>query len=223
MVNLRSQFRLMLEAELRTELRVGHTLWTALPYAAAGLLVVALSVGADIPLLRRIGTGSYWSVVLLFGSLICARQSATDLPARRNLFRLLGIDPALRFLVRAAASSLAVLAFELLLAPVAIVLYDLGSGPVLATLAAAVLVAVGVGTLGTLASDLVAVPTAPVALVPVIVTPLSVPLVLAAVQVGQTATTSTGAVAWLLLALTGVLVFVVAGLLTARSLQEVKA
>jgi heme exporter protein B len=219
--NSTAQIRVLLGAELRVELRTGHTLWTSVPYAAAGLLIVALAVGADIPLLRRIGIGTYWALVLLFGSLVCLRQSASDGSARRELLRLLGVDPAVRFLARAAASSLAILAFELLLAPVALVLYDLAPGRLGPTVVVMILVAVGIGTLGTLAADLVASPGVPVALVPLIVTPLSVPLVLAAVQVERAATTPAGVGAWLLLAVTAVLLFVVAGLVTARPLQEV--
>jgi heme exporter protein B len=216
-----AQLRALVRAEILVELRTGHTLWTSVPYAATGLLIVALAVGADVPLLRRIGTGTYWALVLLFGSLICLRQSAADGSARRELLQLLGVDPALRFVARAAVSSLAVLGFQVVLAPVAVVLYDVALTRLLATSVVVILVAVGVGTLGTLAADLVASPGVPVALVPLIVTPLSVPLVLAAVQVDRSATTTTGVVAWLLLALTAVLLFVVAGLLAARPLQEV--
>lgn len=215
------QLRALLGAEVRVELRTGQTLWTSVPYAAAGLLIVALAVGADVPLLRRIGTGTYWALVLLFGSLVCLRQSAADGPARRELLQLLGVDPALRFLVRAGVSSLAVLGFEVVLAPVAVVLYDVVPTRPAASVVVAVLAAVGVGTLGTLAADLVASPGVPVALVPLIVAPLSVPLVLAAVQVDRSATTATGVAAWLLLAVTAVLLFVVAGLVSARTLQEV--
>ena len=221
MTTATTQIRSLAVAELRSEARLGHTLWTSLPYAAAGLLIMALAVGGDIPLLRRIGTGTYWAVVLLFGSQICARQSASDRPARRELFQLLGVDPAVRFLARASASSVVVLAFTVLLAPIAVVLYDIAIGRVVAMGAAALLLAAGIGTLGTLAADLVTAPGAPLVLVPLVVAPLSVPLVLAGVQVVQPTTTPTGTVAWLLLSLTGVLVFVVAGLLTARTLQEV--
>lgn len=215
------QLRALLRAEIRVELRTGQTLWTSVPYAAAGLLIVALAVGADVPLLRQIGTGTYWALVLLFGSLVCLRQSAADGPARRQLLQLLGVDPALRFLARATVSSLAVLGFEVVLAPVAVVLYDVAPTRPGASIVVAVLVAVGVGTLGTIAADLVSAPGVPVALVPLIVAPLSVPLVLAAVQVDRSATTATGVAAWLLLAVTAVLLFVVAGLASARPLQEV--
>lgn len=215
------QVRSLTTAELRVEARSGHTLWTTLPYAVTALLVIALSVGADIPLLRRIGVGTYWSVVLLFGALVCSRQSTTDRAARRELLVLLGIDPAVRFLSRALASSLVVLLFAILLAPAAVILYDVSLDRAVPFGVAVVLVAAGIGSLGTLAADLTASPGTPLTSVATIVTPLSVPLMLAGVQVLQPATTTTGIAAWLLLSLTGVLVFVVAGLLTARTLQEV--
>lgn len=118
------QIRSLTTAELRIEARSGHTLWTTLPYAVTALLVIALAVGADIPLLRRIGIGTYWSTVLVFGALACSRQSTTNRSARPELLVLLGIDPAVRYLSWALASSLVVLLFALLPAPAAVVLYD---------------------------------------------------------------------------------------------------
>lgn len=220
MTGVASQARLLLTAELRTELRGRHTLWTGVPYAAAGLLVIAIAVGADIALLRRIGTGTFWALILLFGSLVSARQTSIEAP-RRELFTLLGVDPAVLFLARAGAASLLVLGFELLLAPIAVALYDLRPARLAALAAAALLVAVGIGVLGTLAADLVSSPRAPIALVPLIVTPLAVPLVLTAVQIQLGSAGGASAGPWLVLALTADLVLVVAGLLSARPLGEV--
>lgn len=217
------QIRTLVAAELRTEARTGTTLWTTLPYAVGALLVVALAVGADIPLLRRIGLGTYWSVVLLFGSMACSRHGGTDLRAHRDMLLLLGVDPAVRFLSRTLASSVVVLAFATLLAPIAVILYDLTLTRPVAFGVSVVLVAAGIGTLGTLATDLTASAGASLTSVALMVTPLSVPLMLASVQVSQPTTTPSGVVAWWLLSLTAVLVFVAAGLLTARTLQEVPA
>lgn len=207
-------------AELRVELRAGEVLLTTLPFAAAGLLVVAIAVGADVPLLRRLGPGLYWALVLLFGSLVTLRQTHADRPARRDLLALLGIDPAVQWISRATAATVLLLAFELVLAPVAIVVYDPSLDGLASQGAAVALVAVGVGALGTLAADLNASARGSTSLVPLIVTPLALPLVIAAVQLHEGAAYGASPWPWLVLATLLDLSVVLAGLLTARPLQE---
>lgn len=215
-----THWRALVGAELRAELRAGEVLLTTLPFAAGGLLVVAIAVGADVPLLRRLGPGLYWALVLLFGSLVSLRQTFADQPARRDLLALLGIDPAVQWTSRATAASVLLLTFELLLAPVAIVVYGPRLEGVATQLVAAVLVAIGLGALGTLAGDLATSARARSSLVPLIVTPLTLPLVIAAVQLHEGATYGASPWPWLALAVLVDLTVVVAGLLAARPLQE---
>lgn len=216
----RTDLAALVGAELRAELRAGEVLLTTLPFAAGGLLVVAIAVGADVPLLRRLGPGLYWALVLLFGSLVMLRQSAAERPARRDLFVLLGIDPSVRWISRATAATLLLLSFELLLAPIAVVVYDPDLQGLVLQAAAALLVAVGVGALGTIASDLAASARTNTSLVPLIVTPLTLPLLIAAVQLHDGAAYGASPWPWIALALLVDLTIVVAGLLTARPLQE---
>jgi heme exporter protein B len=215
--------RSLMTAELRAELRAGDVLLTTAPFAAAGLLVTAIAVGADTPLLRRIGPGVFWGLVLLFGSLVTLRQTLTDRPARRDLLTLLGVDPVVQWLARAGASAALLVAFQAVLAPVLVVLYD----PPLAGLPwqalAGLLAAVGLGALGTLAADLAGSTRARSSLVPLIVTPLAVPLVVAAVQLHEGARYQASPLPWLVLAFAVDLVVVLAGLLAARPLQEAAA
>nr|MDQ2788504.1 heme exporter protein CcmB [Actinomycetota bacterium] len=56
--------------DLRAEARAGEALLVTVPFGAIGLLLVPLAVGTDTPLLREIGPGLYWVVVLLFGVLV---------------------------------------------------------------------------------------------------------------------------------------------------------
>lgn len=212
--------RALVVAELRAELRAGEVLLTIVPFAAAGLLVVAIAVGADVPLLRRIGPGLFWGLVLLFGSLVVLRQTFADRPARRELLVLLGIDPALQWAARAIAAAVLLLAFELLLAPIAVVLYDPALVGIPAQVAAALLVAMGLGALGTLAADLAASARTRASLVPLIVTPLMLPLVIAAVQLHTGSLYGAAPWGWLSLAVLVDITAVLAGLLSARQLQE---
>lgn len=215
-----AHWRALVGAELRAELRAGEVLFTTLPFAAAGLLVVAIAVGADLPLLRRLGPGLYWALVLLFGSLVTLRQTDADRPARRDLFALLGVDPAVLWTSRATAAVVLLLAFQLALAPVAIAVYDPRLDGIAIQVLAVVLVAVGVGALGTLAADLTASARTRSSLVPLIVTPLTLPLVIAAVQLYEGAVYDASPWPWLALAMLVDLTVVVAGLLSARPLQE---
>lgn len=220
---MRAQMRALIAAELRAELRAGEVLLATAPFAAAGLLVVAIGVGADTPLLRRVGPGVFWAVVLLFGSLVTLRQTFTDRPARRDLLVLLGIDPAVRWAARATAAATLLVGFELVLAPVLVLLYDPPLVGLPGQLATTVLAAVGIGALGTLAADLTGNVRARTSLVPLIVVPLSLPLVIAGVQLHEAATYGASPWPWLLLATAVDLVLVLAGLLSARPLQETTA
>lgn len=215
------QLAVLMRAELTAERRAGEVLLTTLPFAAGGLLVVALAVGADVPLLRRIGPGIYWALVLLLGCLVALRRTVSGQGPRRDLVYLLGVDPVVTWGARAAAAAVLVLAVEVGLAPVAVALYDppLAGLPALAL--AGLLVAVGLGGLATLAADLVAGPRSRTGLVPLIVTPLAVPLALAAVQIGEGATYDASPAPWLALAGLVDLLVALGGLLTARLLTPV--
>lgn len=214
------QLRALVVAELRAELRAGEVLLTIVPFAAAGLLVVAIAVGADVPLLRRIGPGLFWALVLLFGSLVVLRQTFADRPARRELLVLLGIDPAVQWAARAIAAAVLLLAFEVLLAPITVVLYDPALVGLSVQALAALLVAVGLGALGTLAGDLASSSRTRSSLVPLIVTPLTLPLVISAVQLQVGAGYAGSPRGWLTLAALVDVLAVLAGLLSARPLQE---
>jgi len=205
--------------DLRTELRSGEVLMITVPFGAAALMLIPLAIGVDAPLLDRVGPGMYWSVVLLFGVLVTVRQSAADGAAQMDLLTLLGLDPAARFAGRAGASSLLLLVFETVLGPIALALY--GNDPrgwwwVLAVLP---LVALGLGLLGTLAAA-IAASVASTTLVPLIVVPLSVPMLLAATQVTEGIRVGATIFGWLLLLVVMDLLLAVAGVLSARPLQE---
>jgi heme exporter protein B len=205
--------------DLRTEARTGEVFLITIPFGAVALMLIPLAVGIDAPLLRQIGPGLYWSVVLLFGVLVALRQSGVESPETRDLLALLGTDPAARFAGTAGATSLLLLAFELALGPVAMALYD-PQPKGWAWIAVLIpLVAVGLGLLGTLAAT-IAASIASSALVPLLVAPLSVPILLAASQTMNELRLGNTILGWLLLLLIMDLLLAVAGVLSARPLQE---
>jgi heme exporter protein B len=207
--------------DLRVEWRSGEALWLAVPFGAAALLLVPLAVGTDTPLLRRLGPGMYWVVVLLFGTLVTLRHSATDGPAQRDLLALLGVDPAARFLGHAAASGLFLVAFQGLLVPVTMVLYD----PALPAAAwgwfavLVPLVAAGLAALGALAAALAASLATRATLAPLLMVPLALPLLLGATQALEGAGAGRSPLPWLVLVATVDVVVVMAGLLSAPTLE----
>jgi heme exporter protein B len=219
MTNLWRQALEIGRKDLRTEFRSAEVLMITVPFGGAALMLIPLAIGVDAPLLDRIGPGMYWSVVLLFGVLVTTRQSAADGPAQMDLITLLGLDPAARFAGRAGASGLLLLAFESLLAPVALALYGTDPSGLWWVLAVLPLVAAGLGLLGTLAAS-IAASVASAALGPLIVVPLSVPLLLAATQVTEGIRVGAAIFGWLLLLVIMDLLLAVAGVLSARSLLE---
>jgi heme exporter protein B len=205
--------------DLRTEVRTGEVLLITIPFGGIALMLIPLAVGTDAPLLRTIGPGMYWAVILLFGVLVALRQSGVEQPAQRDLLALLGVDPAARFVGQAGATTILLLAFELLLAPVALALYNpalRGWGWIAVLIP---LVAIGLGLLGTLAAT-IAASIASSALVPLIVAPLSVPILLAASQTMDGLRVGSTIVGWILLLLIMDLLLAVAGVLSAQPLQE---
>jgi heme exporter protein B len=206
--------------DLRVEARSGEALPVICPFGAAALLLLPIAVGADLPVLRQAGWGMFWGVVVLFGTLVAVRGTAVDGPAQRDLLALLGVDPAARFLGQTLASAFLLGVFQVLLAPVAVALYDPGLAGWWWLVLAVPLVAVGLSGLGTLAGSLVASLPARSTLAPLLVVPLSLPLLLAGSQLAAGAAYGRSPVAWLLLLVAVDLVVVAAGVLAAGPLEE---
>lgn len=206
--------------DLQTEMRTGEVVTVIVPFGAVALLLVPLAVGTDLPLLERIGTGMYWVIVLLFGVLVSIRRSANEEPAQNDLLLLLGSDPAAVFTGHALATGLLLLAFEVMLGPVAIAFYDpvISGWPWLILLLP--LVATGLALLGTLAAAVGTSESASNALVPLLVIPLAIPILLGATQTLQGLALDRSIMTWILSVVVMDLVLAVAGVLTARPVQE---
>jgi len=216
------QIKAIATRDLTRERRSGEVVWVTIPFGAIALLLIPLAVGADIPLLRRIGPGLFWAVVMLFGILIAVRRTAGETPAQRDLIALLGIDPAAGFAGRAAASAALLVGFQLIVGVVAVLLYDisLSRWPWLVIIIPGV--AIGLALLGTLTSSIAANLDSGAALIPFLVAPLSVPLLLAATQALDPLRPSDSILPWVMLMLAVDLVLAIAGVLTARPLQETR-
>lgn len=206
--------------DLLRERRSGEVLWITVPFGAVALLLIPLAIGTDLALLRDIGPGLYWVIVMLFGVLVAVRRTTMDSGGQRDLAARLGIDPAATFTGRVIASGVLLLAFEAVLGAVAVALYDLPLTGWPFLLLILPLAGAGLALLGTLAGTVVATLPSGTALVPLLVAPLAVPLLLGATQALDGLQNDRSILSWVLLMVLVVLVVAIAGVLTARPLQE---
>lgn len=119
-----SQFLALTHLHLVTERRSGEALLVVAPSGAIALLLLPMAVGTDTPLLRQVGLGFYWLVVLLFGVLLTMRHASEDGPGPRDLLAQCGVDPAVRPAARVVGDAVLLFSFEMLLVPVAVALFD---------------------------------------------------------------------------------------------------
>ncbi|WP_458040875.1 MULTISPECIES: heme exporter protein CcmB [Bacteria] len=204
---------------LRLERRAGEALLVIAPFGAIALLIIPMAVGTDVPLLRQVGPGMYWVVLLLFGVMVILRQSSHQTPAQARLLTLAGVPGAVRMLGNAIATTVLLLGFGAVLAPVAVLLYD----PVLAGwawfLALLPGVATGLALLGVIADTLVHWIHVRSTLGPLLIVPLALPLLLGATQVLEAVAFGRSPLPWLLLIATVDLILLLAVLFAGHFLE----
>lgn len=220
MISFQRQVRVIASRDITRERRSGEVLWVTLPFGAIALLLVPLAIGTDAPMLQRIGPGLFWAIVMLFGVLISIRQTTAETEAQRDQLALTGLDPAAVFVGRAAASFAYLLVFQAVLGVVTVVLYDVRPQGWWLLPVVFVLVAAGLALLGTLAAGIVATGRNSAALVPLLVAPLAIPLLIGATQALEALELGRSSLAWVLMMIVTVIVLAIAGVLSARPLQE---
>ncbi len=214
------QVHAVIDRDLLRERRQGDMLWVTIPFGAIALLLIPLAIGTDAVLLREIGPGMYWVIVMLFGVLVAVSRASRETLPQQDASALLGLDPAAGFVGRTISSAIFLLIFEAVVGVVAVGLYDIsiiGFGWLIATM---LIVAIGLALLGTLTASIVNSSSAGTALVPLLVAPLSVPLLLGATQTYDGLQGGYSILSWVLLMVAVVLVVSIIGVLTARPLQE---
>ena len=220
-MTFRRQAVVILRRDLRIEGRTGEALLITLPFGLAALFLIPLALPLDTELLSRIGSGMFWAVTLLFGMFITFRQSAGESPAQHEQLRMLGVDPAARYTGRVAASTLLLVVFEVVLAPATILLF--APEPVAGwpwAIPLALLVAIGLALIGTLVSDMTASLRGRSTLAPLLVAPLSIPLLVPAAQGLESIRTNNGILVPALFMVLVVLTLAVIGVMTAQPLEE---
>jgi len=216
----RSQVAAVVERDLRRERRRGDVVWVTIPFGAMALFLLPLAIGVDTQLLQRVGPGMYWVVVMLFGVLVSVGRASIETDAQRDAVSLLGLDPAAAYVGRSMSAAGLVLVYEIVVGVVAVVLYNIEVIGIPWLALTLVITAVGLGLLGSLAASLVSSSSAGSALVPLLVAPLSVPLLLGATQVYEGLRLGRSILSWMLLMVVVTLVTAIIGVGTARPLQE---
>jgi heme exporter protein B len=208
--------------DLRVERRVGDVLRIILPFAVVALLVFPLALGIDLAAITLIGPAVFWAIGVLFGMQVALRQAADDRPERRDLYALLGVDPAARFVGRSLSGSLLMLGFMFALLVATFLLYSprLPAGWPVPAVVAVLLTSIGLTELGTLAGEVTAGLRNRTALASLIVAPLAIPLVLGGSQTLESVARDTGILPWLLLLVATDLALAVAGVGLARPIEE---
>jgi heme exporter protein B len=175
-MNLLYQAKVIARTDLRTEGRSGEILWIVLPYGALALFLIPIATSLPAALLREIGFGMYWVVVLLFGMFITLRQSAQSTQSQKDLFRLTLLDPAALFLGRSLASTTLLVGFQAVMAPVTLTFFSPAVPENWGLLIlVGILLAVAMGMTGTLVGLLVSGTRSSTALAPLLAAGLAFP------------------------------------------------
>ena len=212
----------MARTDLRVERRVGETVRIVAPFAVMALLLIPMALGPELSIISRIGFPVFWALGLLFGMQIALRQVEVDTPERRDLYALLGVDPAARFVGRAISGSILTVSFLTIMGLAMLVFYDpvVPDGAVAPILVAVILAATGLTQLGTLAGQVTLGLRARTSLAGLIVAPLSLPLLIGASQILESVSRGAGILPWLLLMVATNLALTIAGVALAPYLEE---
>jgi heme exporter protein B len=179
--------RAIIAKDLRVELRRVESVGTMTVFS---VLVVLIFVFAGDPTpedLERLGSGALWVSLLFAGAMGFGRWFAQE--ERNSALQgllLTPVDRGVLFISKWTGATLFMLALECLLVPVTLTLYGLDPGGHWGPLVLLMLVVtVGYAALGTFFAAVAARTTAGELLLPILLFPLSVPLVLAGAEGGQ--------------------------------------
>lgn len=207
--------------DLLVEVRAGEAVSVVLPFAAVAVFVVPLAVDLTAVELDGLAAPVFWLVALLFGMQVALRQTGTETATQRRHLALAGLDPVARFAGRAAAGGALVVALVAVLGPLVILFYSPDPVPGLGWMAPVLLLfGAGLAMLATLAGDVTVGLRTRSVLAPLLVAPLSVPLVVGGSQALQALAQGRSTLPWTLVLVIADLALAAAGVLTARSLED---
>ena len=183
--------------DLLQELRSRATTVATLFFSATTLVLMAFALGRDQSVLAQSAPGVLWVAIVLAGVIAAAQSLQADL--EEGAFDQLltyAVPSATIYLGKLLANWTYLSALALLLAPVALILYGAsvtGVGSYVALLAALLLGSLGFAVIATFYAALTSNLQAREALLPVLMFPVVVPILLAAVRATESVVTGSGA------------------------------
>ncbi len=197
MNSLLSEALLVAGKDLRIEARAKVGLAQILPFGALVLLLFAFALDPHRGLLPTVAPGLFWIAVLLASILAVGRSFAIESEHNaRDGLRLAGLDGAAIFLGKAAAIALELLALEVLLLIGTFVLYDVSVRGMVALVPTALAATCGIAATGTVYGILAAGLRMRETLVPLLVLPISAPVMLGATRAFEAALDGNTSEAW---------------------------
>jgi len=169
--------------DLRIEWRARTTLGQVLPFALLVLVLFGFALDANRPALRLATPGLRWMTVL-FVTVVAAQRSVAleSADGARRVLLLSGMAPAAAFAGKAAAVAVQLLAVEALVVPGAVLLYGAAIESVPLVAAACVAATVGLSAAGSLLGAVVAGVRAHQTVLPILLLPVSAPVLIAATR-----------------------------------------
>ena len=209
--------------DLRIELRSRVVLNQVLPFAVLVLVLFAFALGPDRGPLAQGAPGLFW-VAVLFSSVLAVQRSYAleSSEATRDGLRLAGLDPAGVFLGKAAAVALQLIVLEAILAGGVVLLYGSHVHSGLDLAASAVAGTTGLAAVGVLYAALSSGLRVRETLLPLLVLPVSAPVLLAGTRAWQGAmgTASVASGPWVRLLIVFAAVYLALGVVIFGPMQE---
>lgn len=152
-------------------------------FGATSLLLFSFAVGPNAAALRQHAAGFLWLALLLSSTLTLSESFHVEMENRAfEGLLLLPVSPRALYYGKAVANAIQLLLLGIALVPVMIVLYDAGTMRIPMLLLIIVLGSAGISAPGTLYSAMTSQARAKQMLLPLLLFPLIVPVLLAAVK-----------------------------------------
>jgi len=152
-------------------------------FGATALLLFSFAIGPSANQLRQYAAGFLWLGLLLSSTLTLSEAFHAEMEnyALEGLL-LLPVSPRVLYYGKALANTIQLVLLGIALVPVMVVLYDAGTTHILTILVIIILGSAGVSAPGTLYSAMTSQARAKQTLLPLLLFPLIVPVLLAAVK-----------------------------------------
>ena len=175
--------RLVAAKDLRIEWRARTALGQVLPFAVLVLVLFGFALDANRPTLR-LATPGLLPMTALFATVVAVQRSVAveSADGARRMLLLSGMAPAAAFAGKAAAVAVQLLIVTALLVPGVVLLYDATIESVPLVVATCVAATAGLAAAGSLLGAVVAGARAHQTVLPILLLPVSAPVLIAATR-----------------------------------------